>query len=56
MTPRVYWEKKGDHVHMVVYVGQSGHGAYAGYIVVRADEFDAFRESWPAAQFKGGTP
>lgn len=44
MILRIYHEKRGGHVHMAVFVGNtSGALGKCGELTVRVDEFDEFR-------------
>jgi hypothetical protein len=43
----VYWRPAGTHVEIRVFCD----GPLAGELRIRAEKFEAFRQSWPKAKF-----
>ena len=57
MTIRVYYERRGGHVHMRVFVGANDSSmAKSGDLCMRLDEFEMFRTMSPNIQFRPEQP
>jgi hypothetical protein len=54
---RIYYEQRGNHVHMRVFCGvHDGAMAKAGDLCMRAEEFETFRTTSPNFQFRPEQP